>query len=56
MTTEEAIVHFFEKKTKNELSKSEIKMQLESDHGFTASEIKSIFTEISNRELLAIQK
>ncbi|MFT5819729.1 MAG: hypothetical protein ACI8ZM_000954 [Crocinitomix sp.] len=55
MTSEEIIVHYFDKKSKSELNKSEIKTELATIHGYTSEEIKAIMIEISNRELFEIQ-
>ncbi|NOQ72396.1 MAG: hypothetical protein GQ574_10370 [Crocinitomix sp.] len=55
MTPEEIIVHYFDKKSKNELTKSEIKAELATKHGFTPEKIKAVMIEISNRELFEIQ-
>ncbi len=56
MTTEEAVIHFLEKKRSNELNKSEIKQVLTDKHQFSIEEVNEIVREISSHELEDIQR
>ncbi len=55
MSPEELITYYFDKKSKKELTKAEIKSELEKEHGFDSDTIKSIMIEISNRELYELE-
>jgi hypothetical protein len=55
MTAQQLVAHYYDLKSKNEITKVEIKAALAAEHGFNAEEIKAIMIEISNRELFEIQ-
>ncbi|MDG1914374.1 MAG: hypothetical protein P8I55_07260 [Crocinitomix sp.] len=55
MSTELLIVDYFDLKSKNEITKTEIREELAANYNYTPEEIKAIMIEISNRELNALQ-
>jgi hypothetical protein len=55
MTAQQLVSHYYDLKSKNEMTKTEIKAVLAAEHGFNPTEIKAIILEISNRELFEIQ-
>lgn len=55
MNPNQLVAYYFDKKKKKELTKTEIKEELVSKHGFSPKEIKALFIEISNRELIEVQ-
>lgn len=55
MTPALLVVHYYNLKRKNQITKSEIKAELASKHGLNSKEIKAVMIEISNRELFEVQ-
>jgi hypothetical protein len=55
MSPEQLIIHYGEKKYKNELNKTDIREELEGKHGLSPEEAKALMTAVMDYELRCYQ-